>query len=275
MSTSPEDLIRELETSGVLESSSRTVAAPPAARAPARGGAGVTHRSRALLGSRLGLLLAAALLVALVGSLPFGSLALYPFTLFVTLTHECGHAVAAVASGGRVVEVQLSPDTSGLTQLSGGVQALIAPAGYLGATLAGVALLLTPLRLARLALGALALLPLAVLIVFNPANFFTAAWCVGFAAALVLAAWKAPPRLAAFLQLFLGVEAGLNAFRDLVVLMVLTGDNAHIHTDAVAMSNALFLPPLFWAVLWTALSLLLLLGTVWRLVRRELRLARP
>lgn len=276
MGTSQEDLIRELESSGVLGTSAKplsTAQAPgraPAVSAPS----GIGARGSALLHSSLGLFMVAALLVALVGSLPFGALALYPFTLFVTLIHESGHALAAAVTGGHVVDVGLSPDTSGVTHYVGGSQILIAPAGYLGATLAGVALLLTPPRFARIALGALAFLPIAVLVTFHAATFFTAAWCAGFAAALLLAAWKAPPRLAAFLQILLGVAAGLNAFRDLLTLMVISSGDAHIHTDAVSMSEALFLPPIFWAVIWTALSLLLIAGAVWRLLERELRPSR-
>lgn len=263
MSKSTDDLIRDLEAGGVLGSSPAGLPAPtrpqaPTASRPTRTGSGVL------------LLLIAVLLIAVVSALPFGSYALYPFALFVTLVHETSHAVMAVATGGAVKSIRINPDLSGVTFTGGGIGPLIASAGYLGATLAGVAVLLTPLRLARWALAALAAVPLAALIAFHPASMFTAAWSIAFAAALALAAWKAPARLAAFLQIFLGVAMGLNAARDLLTLIFISGHDAHIYSDAKLMSNLLFLPPLFWAGLWGILSLILLVTALLKVVRRDI-----
>jgi Peptidase M50B-like len=175
-----------------------------------------------------------------------------------------------------VSRLQISSDLSGVTYTRGGAMALIAPAGYLGATLAGVGLLLFPLRWARWAIGALAAVPLATLILFHPQDSFTVIWSLGFAAVLGAAAWKLPVRWLAFLQIFLGVEAGLNAFRDLLTLIFISGSNAHIQTDAENMSRTLFLPATFWAVAWTAISVLLLIWALVVLVQRDVsRLRRP
>lgn len=265
MSKSPEDLIRELETGGVLDGST--------AIAPSRGGGVAAPEARSGSTGAL-LIIIAVILVAVIGSLPFGSLALYPFGLFVTLLHETGHALATIITGGSVASIQISPDLSGLEKANGGVEAIIAPAGYLGATLAGVALLLTPLRHARIALGVLAAVPLAALLLFHPSSFFTAAWALIFAAGLIAAAWKLSPRLAGFLQIFLGVEAGLNAFRDLMTLLLISSTGSHIQTDADNMSRALFLPSMVWAVLWAVISVALLAGTMLYVMRRDLRFLR-
>lgn len=264
MSKSTNDLLRELESAGVLDSPGAAPVAPAARTVPA---SKPVHRES----SPLLFVILAAVLVALIGSLPFGSLALYPFSLFTTLIHETGHAVAAVASGGTVASLRVSPDLSGLTETSGGIEAVIAPAGYLGATLAGVLLLLTPLRHARWTMLALAAVPLAAIAFFHPASLFTTVWCAGFALALGAAAWKLRGPALAFLQIFIGVEAGLNALRDLVTQIVITGSASHMQVDASNMSDALFFPPMVWAVLWTVLSVLLLTGTLARIARSELR----
>jgi hypothetical protein len=263
MSKSTDDLIRELETGGVLGSPPSALPAParpqtPAAARPTRTGSGVM------------LLVMAVMLIAVISALPFGSYALYPFALFVTLVHETSHAVMAVATGGAVKSIRIRPDLSGATLTSGGIGPLIASAGYLGATLAGVAVVLAPLRFARWALAALAAVPLAALVAFHPASMFTAGWSVVFAAALALAAWKAPARLASFLQIFLGVAMGLNAARDLLTLIFISGHDSHIYSDAKLMSNLLFLPPLFWAGFWGVLSLVLLVTALLKVVRRDI-----
>lgn len=268
MSKSTEDLIRELEAGGVFGNSAQT----QATAVPAVGHSTVPARQSSARSSGLVFLILAAVIVAVVGSLPFGSYALYPFSLFVTLLHETGHAIVAAATGGLVHDITLSPDLSGLTRFNGGGEALVAPAGYLGATLAGVGLLLAPLRYARWILGLLAAVPIATLVLFHPASAFTAVWCAAFAVGLGVAAWKLPMRLVGFLQILLGLEAGLNAFRDLATLVLISSTSSHIQTDAVAMSNALFLPPLFWAVSWTVISLALVTLAVIRLVRRDLPL---
>ncbi|HEX6507059.1 MAG TPA: M50 family metallopeptidase [Chloroflexota bacterium] len=263
MSKSTEDLIRELETGGVFEDRRAAPVAKPR-RSPA-----VLPRAGGLTNSGAVMLVVATILIAVVGSLPFGSMALYPFALFVTLLHETGHSLAALATGGSVSSLQISSDLSGLTQIRGGIMSIIAPAGYLGATLAGVGLLLSPLRYARWVVGALTVVPLATLVLFGPADTFTAVWCAIYALALGVAAWKLPLRWLSFLQIFLGVEAGLNAFRDLMTLIFISGSNAHIQTDAQNMSSSLFLPATFWAVSWTVISVVLLASALVLVVRRD------
>ena len=46
---------------------------------------------------------------------PWGAVALYPFKLFTTWVHECGHALMTVLFGGRVMSIAIEPDTSGVT----------------------------------------------------------------------------------------------------------------------------------------------------------------
>src|SRR5262245_34171917 len=88
----------------------------------------------------------AAAAVSLVVSLtPWAPFLLYPFKLFTTWVHECGHALMTVIVGGRVTSVTIEPDTSGLTRglvpasrLAGGA---VASSGYLSAAIVGCLLL--------------------------------------------------------------------------------------------------------------------------------------
>jgi hypothetical protein len=270
MSKSVDDLLKELQSSGVLDDTAKT--APPgpplgAAAKPTARPARPARQPRTVL-----FLILAAALIALIGSVPFGSLALYPFGLFVTLIHETSHAIAAIATGGTVASLQINPDLSGVMHPLGGLQGIIAPAGYLGATLAGAAILLTPLRYGRYVIGALAAIPLLALLAFHPAGLFTGTWEVIFFAALGLAAWKLPTRAIAFLQVLLGVEAALNAGRDLLTLFFISSTDSHIQTDAQNMAQALFGTATMWAVLWTVLSLVILVSTLLLVIRRDLAL---
>ena len=87
-----------------------------------------------------------AVAVSLVASLtPWADILLYPFKLFTTWVHECGHAVAAVLVGGRVMSITIQPDTSGLTQSlvpsTRLARGFVASAGYLGAAMVGCLLM--------------------------------------------------------------------------------------------------------------------------------------
>lgn len=266
MTKSTEELLRELESTGVLSGSS------PPARAPSRSTAGAV-RVPGKRGGSTGLvfLVIAAVVIGLVGSLPFGSYVLYPFSLFVTLVHESWHAVAAVASGGAVRSLEISSNFSGVTSISGGWRVLIAPAGYLGSTVVGVLLLIIRMRAARWVIAGLAAFPLAVLFFFHPATLFTAVWAVVFAASLAGAAWRLPTRAVKFLQILLGAACGLNAFRDLMTLFFISTSRSGIHTDAATMSDVIPLPATVWAVIWTAMSLMMLVGALIVVIRRDLR----
>lgn len=259
MAKTPEELLRELETAGVLSSHPNPAAPVPRTAVLTRG-----HRASALY------LLVAAVLIAGLGATPIGQVALYPFSLFVTLVHEFCHAVAAVATGGTVVDLRISSDLSGLTITAGGSVPVIASAGYVGASIVGAAMIGLPRQAARLALLALTAAPAATLILFHPATLFTAVWSAIFAILLLVAVWFLPDSWLVPIQLFLGLEIGLNAIRDVVTALLITGTNSHIHTDASLMSSALFFSPVVWASVWTALSAFVLLLAVLRVVRRAI-----
>ena len=94
------------------------------------------------------MLTASALAIALI-FVPFASIVTYPCNLFVTLVHESSHALAALATGGSVESITVSPDTSGLTMTRGGSRLITLCAGYTGATLFG-AVILVLLRMERM-----------------------------------------------------------------------------------------------------------------------------
>jgi hypothetical protein len=261
MSKSTEDLLRELEAGGVT---GNAPAVTRGTRAPNRQSPSERGTSNVVL------LVVAAVLFAVIGSIPFGADILYPFSLFVTLVHESCHAIVGSLTGGDVLSLRVRQDLSGVTSIRGGTQLLFSPAGYLGASAVGAALLATPPRYARWALGTLAIIPALALILFHPASIFTAFWCVFYITGLGAAVWKLRGRALEFLQVLLGVACSLNAFRDLMTLFFISSSNAHIQTDAANMSRLIPLPATVWAVLWTIVSLVILIGAVYTVIRRDL-----
>jgi hypothetical protein len=259
MAKSPDELLRELQSAGIGDGSTAV-----AARAPAPSRRRLPERGAGLY------LLVIAVLVAAVGTTPIGQVALYPFSLFATLIHEAGHALAAVATGGTVVNLRVNSDLSGQTQTADGIVPVVVSAGYVGTAIIGALTIAWPPRFARLLLFVLGLIPAAAVIFFHPGSLFTLVWCGVWAVALLLLALRLPASWALPVQLFLGLEVGLNAIRDVVTALVLSGNGSHVQTDADIMASSLVLSPLVWAGVWTLLSALVLFAAVWRVIRRAL-----
>lgn len=201
----------------------------------------------------------------------WGHYVLYPFKLFTTWVHECGHAAMAVLLGGDVHSVTIQPDTSGLTQSvvpSWRIfRGLVSSAGYLGASVMGC-LLVVATRANRWAhrviwvIGALMLLTLVLWI----RNVFGAVVVLGWGAALVVMGRHGKGPISQFLLSFLAVQVGLNALFDIRVLFMLEPGQ---HSDAETMQRLFFLPAELWAFLWMVMSAVMLAGTLWMTRERD------
>jgi hypothetical protein len=201
--------------------------------------------------------------VCLVVSLtPWGDLLLYPFTLFTTWVHECGHAVMVVLAGGSVSSITIQPDTSGLTQSMMPVgriaRGLVASAGYLGSSVVGC-LLVAATRVEKRArpilwaIGAFMLFTL----VFWIRNAFGALVVLGWAVTLLALARKGTGRAPRFFLSVLAVQVALNAVYHIRVLFLVNGPS-----DADTMSRLFLAPAWFWASAWMTLSILMLAWTM-------------
>ena len=199
---------------------------------------------------------------------PWGDLLLYPFTLFTTWIHECGHAVMVVLTGGSVSSITIQPDTSGLTRslMPDGriARGLVASSGYLGSSVVGC-LLLAATRVEKRArpilwaIGAFMLFTL----VFWIRNPFGALVVLGWAVTLLALARKATGRAPRFFLSVLAVQVALNAVFNIRVLFLVNGPS-----DADTMARLFLLPAWLWASAWMLLSILMLAWTL-RMTRRR------
>ena len=196
---------------------------------------------------------------------------LYPIRLFVTVVHEGCHALMTVITGGRVLNITINPDTSGVTLSQGGMPFWIFMAGYLGAAMYGS----FALHLSRHRGGGrngLIFLAGTVLIIgglwMNPLGPGWFGFFYSVAIALLLAAgakWLKESAASAIVS-FLSVQVCLNAIFDLRDLVFIT-TNTNRPNDAVFMSGEYGGAPWLWAGLWCLTSLIMLgisLKLFWR-----------
>ncbi|KAL7232040.1 hypothetical protein ACSBR2_010121 [Camellia fascicularis] len=80
---------------------------------------------------------------------------LTPFKLITVFLHEASHAIACKLTCGQVEGIKVHANEGGVTQTRGGIYWLILPAGYLGSSFWGMALILasTTLLTTRIAAG--------------------------------------------------------------------------------------------------------------------------
>lgn len=200
-----------------------------------------------------------------VSATPWGETVLYPFKLFTTWIHECGHAVMTLIVGGSVSSITIQPDTSGLTMsmlpTSRIAQGLVSSAGYMGASIIGCMLVAATrmqsrTRMLLLVVG-IGMLATVVLWMRNPFGFVVV---LGWGTALVVLARFATSAVSQFVVGLLAVQVALNAVYDIRVLFLVHG----AHSDADSMAALFVLPAWFWAGLWMLLSIGLLSVTVWK-----------
>lgn len=236
------------------------------------------------------LLVGGALIVAL---FLWGTPALYPMRLLVTLMHETGHAVMARLAGGTVESVSISPTAGGLTvwriPRSTTWHLLVISGGYLGSAGAGALLLAAAahLRTGRLVLGALAAWLVAVSVFWvrlvppqvagsvatasgysRSDGLFTLAFALLAAAALFALAWKGPVWLRRVVIVWIATLSCLAALEDVKRLFGygLSGSSS----DADLMAQQTGIPAAVWAAAWMVLSV----GAVGVGVRALLRAGR-
>ena len=195
---------------------------------------------------------------------PWAQVLLYPFKLFTTWVHECGHALMTVLVGGRVTSITIEPNTSGLTQslvpVGRVARGLVASSGYLGAALVGC-LLMAAARVEKWA--HVILMGLGVFMLFTLAiwmrNLFGGAVVLAWGVALIALARKGMGNAPRFLLSLLAIQVALNSVFDIRVLFLID----RRQSDAATMARLFLLPSWVWATAWMLMSVAMLGATLW------------
>lgn len=209
-----------------------------------------------------------ALLLVVLWRVPLLGLVFYPFQLFGTFVHELSHGLVATLTGGSFQRFAVNPDLSGTAWSAGGARWLISSAGYVGSAVFGGLLVVLSARgaPARDVLRGLGL-ALGVLCLLFVRNLFGVVSGLGLAAALVFAAQRLPARWADGLLLLLAVQMMLGSLDSLFGLVQLSSSTA-VRTDAQIMAATTGVPALVWAVLWTLVSVVILVASLRAAYRR-------
>ncbi|HEX4954470.1 MAG TPA: M50 family metallopeptidase [Thermoanaerobaculia bacterium] len=175
----------------------------------------------------------------------------FPFKILVVLFHELSHALAAIATGGSVLSIELVPQEGGLARTAGGSRFLVLSAGYLGSLLWGGMILLAAAksRLDRAVTTVLAAIVLgAALLWVRPFWSFGFAFTAAAGLALLVVSRKLGHVTNDFLLRLVGLVSLFYALFD-IQSDVLARPNL-CASDASQLARLTGLPTLFWGILW-------------------------
>lgn len=213
-------------------------------------------------GRELAALIGLALAMLLLWHVPGLGLLFYPFRVFGTFVHEISHGLAAIATGGTFHRFVVNPDLSGIAWSAGGWTWIITSAGYIGsAVFGGVLVLLMAWRMKASTILFWVGISLGLLCLLFVRNIFGIASGLVLATALITAARRLPVHWASGLLLVLAVQLMLGGIESLFGLVQLSAGSQAV-TDATIMAQSTGVPALVWAMVWTTVSLGVLLSTL-------------
>lgn len=191
-----------------------------------------------------------------------------PLKLFVVMLHEISHGLAALATGGQIQKIVVTPDLGGACYCGGGDAFITLSAGYLGSLLWGAALVLVAARFGRRSpwitgtIGVFIGL-VTVLYVRNPFGLLVG---LGFAFGLIAAARYLSPVANTRVLWVLGLTSCLYAVLDIKSDVL---DRPELRSDARMLAEMTGVPTVVWGGLWIGVALLV----CWLLLRRLLKQA--
>lgn len=183
--------------------------------------------------------------------------ALYPLKMFTVLLHETSHGLAAMLTGGRFHQIELSGQQGGLATTSGGWRFLVLSAGYLGSMLFGGLILRLSAKAERdktvMKVIGFVVIGIGVLLV-RPIIGFGFLFTELFGATLVLLGFFAPNWANDSVLKVIGLTSMLYAIIDIKSDIL----DRTVHTsDAYRLFELTGIPSVIWGVIWITLAVFL------------------
>jgi hypothetical protein len=190
------------------------------------------------------------------------TLLIYPIKLLVVVFHELSHGLMAIATGGKIIKIQIDYRIGGYCQSSIPntlfANIAIASAGYLGSLVWGGIVLLIALRTDkdRWLTGFLGLVVLGIsYYVFKTGEMFGIVFCVGFGVFLLLAAVFLRNIFHDYFLKFIGLTSCLYVVIDIKEDLI---NRSNVGSDADAIAELTGLPSMGIGVAWLVVALIFL-----------------
>jgi hypothetical protein len=176
----------------------------------------------------------------------------YPLKIFVVFLHEISHGLAAVATGGEIVRIELSANQGGVCWTRGGSRFLTASAGYLGSLAWGALFLVAAARarVDRFLVGLVGAFVLAVTLLYVRSGFGLVYGLLAGAVLIGTAASFSEDVSDALLRV-IGTVSCLYAPWDIASDLLLRDVAA---SDAHTIAKITHIPAVVWGIVWFLLA---------------------
>lgn len=183
----------------------------------------------------------------------------YPIKLLTVLFHEAGHALATIATGGKVRGIVINKKLTGLTMTCGGSRLLTLNGGYLSSILIGSTFFyLTYTRLAGDALILMGLLVLFFALLWVR-TIFTLVFCVFVSAALISMGTFLTGVIENLVTRLISLCCVLYSFVEIQKYKKMLKYLKNSRTDAERLQSLTRVHALGWAISWSIVAFVVLL----------------
>ncbi|BEI82784.1 hypothetical protein CcaverHIS002_0306520 [Cutaneotrichosporon cavernicola] len=169
--------------------------------------------------------------------------------------HEMSHALAGVLTCARIESIQLDPNEGGCTRMRGGIQLITLPAGYLGSSAFGAALIACGFDINASKVACLVLAPLLLITLWWARRSWVAYATFLFTGILIAVAWVVYHSVGLrFLVLFIGVMSCLYCIWDIIddtLKRKIAASDASQFAKVVHFGNSYV-----WGTFWLLISIL-------------------
>jgi len=189
------------------------------------------------------------LVIGILWHVPYLKAIIYPFKLLTVGFHEMSHAIVGVLTCTHIHSIELDPDEGGSTSMSGGIQWLTLPAGYLGSSFIGACLIACGFDTNA---SKVASLVLAVFFLFTlwwaRRNWLTWVLILGMSGVIILFWFVGGGIALRFFVLFIGVMSCMYVLWDVIDDTIARKVN---ESDASAFAKICgCFPSRVWGVIW-------------------------
>ncbi|MBT5909416.1 MAG: M50 family metallopeptidase [Opitutae bacterium] len=189
----------------------------------------------------------------------WNTIIIYPLKILTVFFHELSHALAAIVTGGKVLEIVLVPEQGGHCLIAGGNGFLVSSAGYLGSLIWGGIILVSAANSRRdkqimIALGAI--LIVVSFIWIRPFISFGFIFCIILGGAMIGVGKYLPDKVNDWVLRTVGLTSCLYATLDVKDDTI---DRNLRQSDAGRLAEITGMPSLFWGYFWMALAIM---GTI-------------
>jgi hypothetical protein len=190
-----------------------------------------------------------------------------PVMFLSTWSHELGHGLGAMMTGGEFYKLTIYPNFSGLAQtasLSTFSRAATVIVGLMGPTILGVIMIFMTRALSAYRFTLLLLAALLALSLFRAADGFTFITLSVSAGLFALAGWRLPHRVLLYVTTIIAIALCLNALTSFGYFFIGGGEvgGRLYRSDTGVLADLWFGPHWLWGLLLAFFSILILFSGV-------------